>query len=469
MLSGCTQLIWNRFIACQMNPAIYDQTTVDIERRPGHAARHRPTEVPGLPRGFARAWTAGETPKRTRTDDGQAAAPARGREGEGLRCQRRKPRAALHPAAAALHRGDAGQGAGGEGHRPAVDLRGHPLDHPGSRVRREEGGPLHPTVLGSLVTDLLVESFPDIMDVEFTAQMEDELDEVEEGTVDWIELLRDFYGRFKQRPRGAPRSEMRDVKREEIPTEHICEKCGKPMVIKWGRNGEFLACSGYPECRNTKEFKRKPDGRSRDRAGRRRPTRCARSAAGRWWSSAAGSGRSWPARAIPSARGRGRCRSASPARRRAAATSSSGARSGVGRSMVAPVIRTAPSPAGIDRSAGPAPPAAGYLSKDIALEQLIQAIRRVASGKVFISQVLAESIAQNISRGSPKLSHEHLSDGEYQIMIMIARGKSLKAIGAELSVSVKTVSTHRSHILEKMKLENNAQIVTYALQNGLLT
>jgi DNA-binding NarL/FixJ family response regulator len=113
--------------------------------------------------------------------------------------------------------------------------------------------------------------------------------------------------------------------------------------------------------------------------------------------------------------------------------------------------------------------ASGYLSKDTALEQLIIAIRRVAAGKVYISQLLAESIAQNVSRGSPKLPHEHLSDREYQIMLMIARGMSLKAIGAELSLSVKTVSTHRTHILVKMKLENNAQIVTYALQNGLLT
>jgi len=112
--------------------------------------------------------------------------------------------------------------------------------------------------------------------------------------------------------------------------------------------------------------------------------------------------------------------------------------------------------------------ASGYLSKDIALEQLIQAIRRVASGKVYISQLLAESIAQNVSRGSPKLPHEHLSDREYQIMLMIAQGKSLKAIGIELSVSVKTVSTHRTHILQKMGMDNNAQIVTYALQNSLL-
>jgi DNA-binding NarL/FixJ family response regulator len=83
--------------------------------------------------------------------------------------------------------------------------------------------------------------------------------------------------------------------------------------------------------------------------------------------------------------------------------------------------------------------------------------------------LLAESIAQNVSRGSPKLPHEHLSDREYQIMLMIARGMSLKAIGAELSVSVKTVSTHRTHILQKMKMENNAQIVTYAIQNSLVT
>lgn len=112
--------------------------------------------------------------------------------------------------------------------------------------------------------------------------------------------------------------------------------------------------------------------------------------------------------------------------------------------------------------------ASGYLSKDVALEQLVQAIRRVASGKVYISQVLAESIAQNVSRGSPKMPHEHLSDREYQIMLMIAKGKSLKAIGEELSLSVKTVSTHRAHILQKMGLQSNAQIVTYALQNNLI-
>jgi len=113
--------------------------------------------------------------------------------------------------------------------------------------------------------------------------------------------------------------------------------------------------------------------------------------------------------------------------------------------------------------------ASGYLSKDSAPEQLISAIRRVASGRVYISPILAESLALNVSKGSPKLPHELLSDREYQIMMMLAKGKSLKEIAAELSLSVKTVSTHRTHILEKLKMENNAQIVTYALQNKLLS
>jgi ssDNA-binding Zn-finger/Zn-ribbon topoisomerase 1 len=72
-------------------------------------------------------------------------------------------------------------------------------------------------------------------------------------------LLRDFYVPF-ERDLTRAKVEMRDIKREEEPTEEVCEKCGKPMVIKWGRNGHFLACSGYPECRNTKEYTRNPDG-----------------------------------------------------------------------------------------------------------------------------------------------------------------------------------------------------------------
>jgi DNA topoisomerase-1 len=125
-------------------------------------------------------------------------------------------------------------------------------------VEKREGR-FHPTTLGTKVNDLLVESFPDILDVTFTAQMEDGLDQVEEGSADWQKLLTNFYSPFKIDLEKAV-VHMRDLKREEIPTEHKCEKCGSPMVIKWGRNGEFLACSGYPECKNTKEFVHKEDG-----------------------------------------------------------------------------------------------------------------------------------------------------------------------------------------------------------------
>jgi len=89
--------------------------------------------------------------------------------------------------------------------------------------------------------------------------MEEQLDQVEEGAVDWVKLLRDFYGPF-EKDLARAKVEMRDLKREEEPTEEVCEKCGKPMVIKWGRNGYFLACSGYPDCRNTKEYTRNADG-----------------------------------------------------------------------------------------------------------------------------------------------------------------------------------------------------------------
>jgi DNA topoisomerase-1 len=125
-------------------------------------------------------------------------------------------------------------------------------------VQKGEGR-FKPTELGVLVTDLLVRSFPDILNVEFTAQMEDRLDGVEDGRVPWRDLLHEFYRPFVADLDRA-QGEMRNVKREEIPTDFACEKCGKPMVVRWGRNGSFLACSGYPECRNTKEISRSLEG-----------------------------------------------------------------------------------------------------------------------------------------------------------------------------------------------------------------
>ncbi len=117
---------------------------------------------------------------------------------------------------------------------------------------RLEKGKFVPTELGFLVNDLLVVNFPDIVNVEFTAQMEENLDKVEEGEKGWVETLKEFYEPFKKDLEMAKVS-MREVKREQIPTEVLCERCGAKMVKRWGRRGYFLACSTYPRCRYTKE------------------------------------------------------------------------------------------------------------------------------------------------------------------------------------------------------------------------
>jgi DNA topoisomerase-1 len=113
--------------------------------------------------------------------------------------------------------------------------------------------------LGEIVVDLLIESFPRILDPGFTAQMETKLDEIEEGTADWLEAMHTFYGAFTKWLERA-KQKMKNVKAMEEPTDIACEKCGRPMVIKWGRFGKFLACSGYPECKSTKELPGSAEG-----------------------------------------------------------------------------------------------------------------------------------------------------------------------------------------------------------------
>lgn len=117
----------------------------------------------------------------------------------------------------------------------------------------KEKNRLKPTLLGCAITDLLIEGFPEVMDVQFTAEMEEKLDEVEEGNVNWVDLLNGFYKEFGKRLEKAEVS-MRSLRREGMPTEIDCEQCGAQMIIKWGRRGEFLSCSKYPECKNAKQF-----------------------------------------------------------------------------------------------------------------------------------------------------------------------------------------------------------------------
>ena len=110
---------------------------------------------------------------------------------------------------------------------------------------------LKPTELGTIVTELMEENFPDIVDVEFTANMEQQLDDIEEGKQPWVNVIDDFYKPFKTVLEKAEKSiEKVEIKAEE--SDEICEKCGRRMVIKLGRYGKFLACPGFPECRNAK-------------------------------------------------------------------------------------------------------------------------------------------------------------------------------------------------------------------------
>ncbi|GIO10846.1 DNA topoisomerase 1 [Cohnella xylanilytica] len=108
-----------------------------------------------------------------------------------------------------------------------------------------------PTELGELVSQLMEEFFPEIVNAEFTANMEDDLDHVEEGKENWVDVIGEFYESFKKRLEVAE-DEMKEIEIKDEPSDEICEKCGSPMVYKMGRFGKFLACSGFPECRNTK-------------------------------------------------------------------------------------------------------------------------------------------------------------------------------------------------------------------------
>jgi len=116
-------------------------------------------------------------------------------------------------------------------------------------IRRIRGY-FYPTELGFKVCDLLVEYFPKIMDVKFTALMEEELDEIEEGRLDKKKVLEDFYAPFKESLDFA----QANIKKEVITTDEVCDKCGRPMIIKWGRRGKFLSCSGFPKCKNSKSI-----------------------------------------------------------------------------------------------------------------------------------------------------------------------------------------------------------------------
>ena len=112
--------------------------------------------------------------------------------------------------------------------------------------------------------------------------------------------------------------------------------------------------------------------------------------------------------------------------------------------------------------------AAGYLTKESDKSELIEAIRRIAQGKKYITPALAERLADELKPGADKAPHDKLSDREYHLMCLIAKGKNTKEIAAELSLSIKTIGTHRASLLDKMEMKSNAELTHYAIQHKLV-
>jgi DNA topoisomerase I len=260
-------LIWDRFVASQMVPAVYDQTSFEI---PVNEAAFRATGQQIKFDGFMKVYIEGRDERAQQANGVDEDASDEPQETDGvlpdlqkgdiLRLLSMDPRQHFtqppprYTQASLIKELDE-KGIG----RPSTyaAIISNILDR--EYVLQNEGRALAPTDLGFLVTDLLVESFPDILNVEFTAGMEDELDKIEEGKEKWTKAMKRFYTPFSRDLKKAEK-EMRDVKRQEVPTDVDCDKCGAKMVIKWGRNGEFLACPQYPECKNTKNFKRSETG-----------------------------------------------------------------------------------------------------------------------------------------------------------------------------------------------------------------
>ena len=245
-------LIWNRFVASQMEPAVYDTTSSDIEA--GAYLFRASGQVMKSPGWLAVYQEQEERPRKEDEKEGEneMALPPLA-PGQSLECRQVSPHQHFTQppprfTEASLVRELEENGIG----RPSTYAAILQVIQERDYVEKEKGK-FHPTPLGEMVTDLIVGSFADIVQVEYTARMEEELDQIEDGKMQWTQALREFYEKFSKDLDRAKR-EMPNIKQQEIPTDITCDKCGKPMVKKWGRYGEFLACSGYPECKNTREI-----------------------------------------------------------------------------------------------------------------------------------------------------------------------------------------------------------------------
>ena len=237
------KLIWERFVASQMASAVLDTVSVDVEANgyifkasgstvkfPGFMGIYvESKETKDEDEGALPKLEKGEELKMTKLDDSQhfTEPPARYTE-------------------ASLIKAMEEEGIG----RPSTYAPTITTILSRNYVARK-GKALHPTELGTVITDLMKEYFKDIVDIEFTANMEEKLDDVEGGKADWVKVIDEFYGPFVKTLKVAE-DEIGKIKIEDEVSDVQCEKCGRMMVYKMGRFGKFLACPGFPECRNAK-------------------------------------------------------------------------------------------------------------------------------------------------------------------------------------------------------------------------
>jgi DNA topoisomerase I len=247
------RLIWNRFVASQMLPALFDQTTIDVTATGKDAVEYTFRATGSVPRfdGFLKVYQEGKDQADEDDEELKHRLPVVA-EGELLRFKAIKPEQHFTEPPpryneATLVKRLESDGVG----RPSTyaSILSTILER---EYVRKEGGRFTPTELGIIVTGLLLESFDDIFEVKYTARMEEELDEIEDGKLDWRVAMAEFYERFDKDLKHAE-EHMTDIKRMEEPTGEMCGKCGKPLVLKWGKHGKFIACTGYPECTYTRE------------------------------------------------------------------------------------------------------------------------------------------------------------------------------------------------------------------------
>ena len=244
-------LIWNRFVASQMCPATFNVETVDIE-----AGRFlfRVTAQKIAFEGFLKLYRESKEPDENGKNGNSERVDSLPElsEKDQLKLKELKPSQAFTKPPARFSEAMLVKELEAEGiGRPSTYASIISTLKDRKYVEAQERK-LVPTDLGTTVNRTLVENLPDVFNVAFTAEMEEELDLVEEGTEDWVTVLQGFYEPFMETIEDLKKRE-KEIKASMVEkTDVACEKCGSPMVIKWGRNGKFMACSAYPDCKSTK-------------------------------------------------------------------------------------------------------------------------------------------------------------------------------------------------------------------------